>query len=291
MAPRGTFAVEQTCPAEGLEITVNAVGPLRFPISTATARALGTVARPAPFGQGDRTLYDPRVRDTWEIPGRHIKIDARRWKRTLEGYMGNYGNTVDRWYHRAALVLWPRARTFVIRAKASPSWALDDLTRRIKAHDLASARDDARSLLPSWERFAPTDDSATFFPRLLKLVLALDDAKLAHGLLAPFGPSRLESSALTAFSAAVERYGAAWARGLFTTWFERRRHDVRPSVTFRPCSGVCWSEHLCTAGRWQRGCSIARWTSARRAASRQASGLGSGSKTRTRAKARSRACS
>jgi hypothetical protein len=25
-----------------------------------------------------------------------------------EGYMGNYGNTMDRWYRRAALVVWPR---------------------------------------------------------------------------------------------------------------------------------------------------------------------------------------
>ena len=26
-----------------------------------------------------------------------------------EGYMGNYGNTMDRWYRRAALVVWPQA--------------------------------------------------------------------------------------------------------------------------------------------------------------------------------------
>jgi hypothetical protein len=25
-----------------------------------------------------------------------------------EGYMGNYGNTLDRWYHRAAVIVWPR---------------------------------------------------------------------------------------------------------------------------------------------------------------------------------------
>ena len=24
-----------------------------------------------------------------------------------EGYMGNYGNTIDRWYHRAAVIVWP----------------------------------------------------------------------------------------------------------------------------------------------------------------------------------------
>jgi hypothetical protein len=35
-----------------------------------------------------------------------------------EGYTGNAGNTVEHWYHRAAVVLWPKERTFVIRAKA-----------------------------------------------------------------------------------------------------------------------------------------------------------------------------
>jgi hypothetical protein len=33
-----------------------------------------------------------------------------------EGYMGNYGNTMDRWYRRAAIVLWPRERSFAVRA-------------------------------------------------------------------------------------------------------------------------------------------------------------------------------
>ena len=31
-----------------------------------------------------------------------------------EGYTGNEGNTLDRWYHRTALVIWPRARHFEI---------------------------------------------------------------------------------------------------------------------------------------------------------------------------------
>ena len=29
-----------------------------------------------------------------------------------EGYMGNYGNTLDRWYRRAAIVVWPLDRAF-----------------------------------------------------------------------------------------------------------------------------------------------------------------------------------
>ncbi len=41
--------------------------------------------------------------------------------------MGNYGNTLDRWYRRAAVVLWPRQRSFAARAEAGPEAALHEL--------------------------------------------------------------------------------------------------------------------------------------------------------------------
>src|SRR5215475_5667118 len=34
--------------------------------------------------------------------------DLEPYKSEYEGYMGNFGNTLDRWYRRAAVVLWPR---------------------------------------------------------------------------------------------------------------------------------------------------------------------------------------
>src|SRR5256885_1069720 len=37
-----------------------------------------------------------------------------------EGYMGNYGNTMDRWYHRAALVVWRQHQALAARAEGSP---------------------------------------------------------------------------------------------------------------------------------------------------------------------------
>jgi hypothetical protein len=57
-----------------------------------------------------------------------------------EGYMGNYGNTLDRWYRRAAIVLWPRRHAFAVRAEASPEWALDVLASRLESGDVAGAR-------------------------------------------------------------------------------------------------------------------------------------------------------
>ena len=60
------------------------VGPLRLPVSGPLASKLIGVARPAPFGRGERTLTDSRVRDTWEVARSRVKIDRQRWKQTLE---------------------------------------------------------------------------------------------------------------------------------------------------------------------------------------------------------------
>jgi hypothetical protein len=65
--------------------------------------------------------------------------DLQPYASEYEGYMGNYGNTMDRWYRRAALVVWPRGRGFTNRAEASPAWALDELGARAHAGDLTGA--------------------------------------------------------------------------------------------------------------------------------------------------------
>src|SRR6266511_2181721 len=66
--------------------------------------------------------------------------DLEPYKSEYEGYMGNYGNTLDRWYRRAAVVLWPRNRAFAARAEAGSQWALRELRDRIEAGDLEGAR-------------------------------------------------------------------------------------------------------------------------------------------------------
>ncbi|HEX5995520.1 MAG TPA: hypothetical protein VFY84_10300 [Jiangellales bacterium] len=65
-----------------------------------------------------------------------------------EGYMGNYGNTMDRWYRRAAIVVWPLRLAFAMRAEASPEWALNTLAKQLRARDLTEARTAAVTLAP-----------------------------------------------------------------------------------------------------------------------------------------------
>ena len=48
-----------------------------------------------------------------------------------EGYMGNYGPSLDRWYHRAALLLWPKHASGNIALQAGFVAAVEELELRI----------------------------------------------------------------------------------------------------------------------------------------------------------------
>lgn len=79
----GAFSASRTAPPDDLLIEVRGVGALELPISGAQARALHQIGRPARYGVGELTLLDPAVRDTCEIPKSRVRIDKRRFDRTL----------------------------------------------------------------------------------------------------------------------------------------------------------------------------------------------------------------
>lgn len=182
------------------------------------------------------------------------------FKSEYEGYMGNSGDTMERWYHRAAIVMWPRARSFVIRAKMDPAWAVGQMTALVKSRGVAEAHSRARELLPFWREVAPSETSATLMPRLLAVLVVLGDAELAFELLSPFGPHRLSERAMPVFSALVERRGLAWAQRLFSAWGDDSRRDKAPWLASLP--RLC---EVLTAGG-EHGRALAPWLLSREVA-------------------------
>jgi hypothetical protein len=87
------------------------------------------------------------------------------WKPTsedYEGYTGNEGNTLDRWYHRSAIVLWHRDQHFEVVARCGAAGSLPlfrsmvaKLARTAKKR-LEEARTDcirfARGIIAHWPR-------------------------------------------------------------------------------------------------------------------------------------------
>ena len=62
--------------------------------------------------------------------------DFEPFRSEHEGYMGNYGNTLDRWYHRAAIVLWPMAQDFSSWFAIDPSRTFGKVKDLIKKDSL-----------------------------------------------------------------------------------------------------------------------------------------------------------
>ncbi|MGH9269589.1 MAG: 2OG-Fe(II) oxygenase, partial [Acidimicrobiales bacterium] len=87
----------------------------------------------------------------------------RPYASEYEPYMGNYGNTLDRWYRRGAVVLWPRRRAFEVRAEASPAWALGEVAARVRAGEVDEARGLVHRLAPFWEAGAAASDDRGLF--------------------------------------------------------------------------------------------------------------------------------
>jgi hypothetical protein len=135
-----------------------------------------------------------------------------------EGYMGNWGNTLDRWYHRGAIVVWPRSRAFVVRAEASPGWALDELAARAERGDLASARTAVQSLAPLWGRVAARAQTTGLLASTLRVAQVIGEPQSATLLLQPFRLQTVGASHAAELSGLAAGYGEEWAAGLVTLW-------------------------------------------------------------------------
>jgi 2OG-Fe(II) oxygenase superfamily len=152
----------------------------------------------------------------YEVCATTPNVSLTPYQAEYEGYMGNYGNTLDRWYRRAAVVVWPRDRAFAARAEAGSQWALHELRDRIDAGDLDGARAAAESLAPFWKRIGA---QAERLGATLDVAAGLGVAGTAAMLLEPFQVQTVTQEHAGGLAAVAERYGQDWTRSVIDGWF------------------------------------------------------------------------
>jgi 2-oxoglutarate-Fe(II)-dependent oxygenase superfamily protein len=151
--------------------------------------------------------------------------DLKPYESEYEGYMGNWGNTLDRWYHRAAVVVWPREQAFANRAETSPTWALDELAVMASSGDVPGTRVAAATLAPFWDSAVrsrtPEENGRTsgLFGKALRAADAMADADTAAMLLHPFRIENLTDAYVGSFGKLADGYGQQWTAELLRTWF------------------------------------------------------------------------
>ncbi|MCU6482129.1 2OG-Fe(II) oxygenase [Arthrobacter sp. A2-55] len=178
----------------------------------------------------------------------------------FEGYMGNYGNTLDRWYRRAAMVMWPREKAFAARAEAGSAWAMQTLLDRIDAGELEGARADAASLKPFWTNLA-----VDVFAPALQVAAALEDAAMAHMVAAPFRLQLLTADHAPLLAALAKAYGDQWTLELVGHWHSPNRSarlDLSSWIV-ESLLPLCQKQHQCGAGPVSDGLAELAWESVR----------------------------
>ncbi|MEP6649871.1 MAG: 2OG-Fe(II) oxygenase [Lapillicoccus sp.] len=165
-------------------------------------------------------------------------VQLRPYESEFEGYMGNYGNTMDRWYRRAALVVWPRARSFAIRAEISPLQALDEVVTAVRtsgrtgrAQARTEAQAAAETLAPFWDIAVRSQEQARFLPKALRAATLLDDAGIATTLLSPFRIETMRHSHAKAIAKLAGRHGEPWTGDLLRSWFGEPQRPHLVSTT------------------------------------------------------------
>ena len=142
--------------------------------------------------------------------------DLTPYSSEYEGYMGNWGNTLDRWYHRAAVVVWPRDQAFANRAETSPAWALGELAAIASAGDVPGARAAAMTLAPFWDAAVrgriPGEGGriSGLLGNALRAADALADPDTAALLLRSFRIESLTDAQVKSFAKIAGGYGQQW---------------------------------------------------------------------------------
>jgi len=159
-----------------------------------------------------------------------------------EGYMGNYGNTVDYWYRRAAIVLWSESDQVAMQFKfdyPSAVRALVKLTQGPSNHQavLKTIRSSGDLLFQYRSRSHPADKGGkpkNYLDSFAQIAAYIDQREVAQNLLRYFSVNELTASNVKSFVLLQECYGAGWCLGLFNKAKERSKTDYLFTGSDRP---------------------------------------------------------
>ena len=75
----GTFSVGGTLPSIPPGLKVKGVGNVALPLLEQQAKALIEFSQQAPYGYGEETIYDTKVRNSWQIAAEDFELTNPQW--------------------------------------------------------------------------------------------------------------------------------------------------------------------------------------------------------------------
>lgn len=142
-------------------------------------------------------------------------------ERETEGWMGNYGNTADYWYRRAAVILWRKEDQVVFDFKLNGEQALVQLIQLIER---TGNEEQVKAIL---KRIHPLlkqhryEFKKEFLNMLTKFACYIHDGDLAFTLLLKFPLKDFEADLTHTIIQWQDNYGVDWCLDLLKHWIEQ----------------------------------------------------------------------
>ena len=84
----GTFCASGSVPAVLPGLEVEGLGPVGLPLTAKTAKDLIKHCHQAPYGKGEKTLVDTKVRRVWRMEPDHFALENPDWDRVIKEIVG-----------------------------------------------------------------------------------------------------------------------------------------------------------------------------------------------------------
>jgi hypothetical protein len=150
-----------------------------------------------------------------------------------EGYMGNYGNTMDYWYCRAGIVLWRASDQAAFEFKFDPAGAWQRITELMQraGHEVEIAQYISSAGIALWS--GGPQGMAEYLPLALKAAAHLGQTEIAQAMLSSVEPQMLDTRCAQGLAALGQRYGQHWLRARLDEWSIQAQ--TRPQWRAMPC--------------------------------------------------------
>lgn len=134
-----------------------------------------------------------------------------------EGYMGNYGETLDYWYRRAAVVLWPKASELMQQFELDFEKALRTLVKLSRQpRQAAQVQSTVKAVKSRLVRL--TGEDVERFTNQCELAACLSDESLALDLMAEVSPWAMTTDHGKGLLMLLQAHGESFCTALISRW-------------------------------------------------------------------------
>jgi hypothetical protein len=131
----------------------------------------------------------------------------------FEGWCGNYGNTLDRWYHRAAIVLWKKEDYYAVMFEIDVETFMDKISLLMDNLDsLQELQTILESVSPYWGRYAneSNDASVANINHTLDIATIINNTNISNNLLAAYTFKSFTKDNILNWITIIKLYGESW---------------------------------------------------------------------------------